>query len=752
MAVRAILNANGPAGKNQNNMWQVSKRSGGLEPFSRQKILASIIRAQENIDSVDEEIAKKVSRLVNRDLKDHYRREKIISTSDIGDTVERILIEERLYDTAKAYIIARERQRQERRAGRGLGVVDDLGLSYNQLVVVANKYLRKDEKGNAIESPLEMFKRVAHFLSLSEKSRPKAWEKKFLKVMTELRFLPAGRTLANAGTTSNQLASCFVLPMPDSVEGIFEVVKESSILKKNGGGVGFSLGKIRPKGDAVATTSGRACGPVAVMHILNYASEMLLQAGGRRSGNMIVLPVSHPDIFEFLTSKEEENLLNQINFSLGVTNLFMEAVEKDRDWELVNPRTGEVVNRVSARSIFELATTMAWKNGDPGLIFLDQINKFNPTPQIGPIESVNLCGEQPLLPNEACNLGSINLAMHLKELKRKNDGMKIYELDWGKLKETVQIGVRMLDDVVQVCQYPLEKIERMVKANRKIGLGVMGWADVLVRLKIPYNSAKALKLAEKAAKFIQRQGEKESQRLALEKGPFPNFKGSRIQKLGRKPQRNATITTIAPTGSIAMTADCSYGIEPHFALAFYKQAMGGYKLPELNSDLMAQLESLKLASNGIVEEILEYGSIQHIKKIPKSIRKIFVTAHDLKPEDHIRMQASWQKYTDNAVSKTINLKADSSVEDVAKVFSLAWKTGCKGITVYRDNSRSIQVLNIGPARKRMEDRESRENKEKPKTANYAPKASNVCPQCGGKLQIHEGCKTCPSCAFSVCSV
>lgn len=727
-------------------MWQVTKRSEDLETFSKKKILRSIISAQDNIGRVDQLLAKEVMRRVHRDLKNHYRRERIISTSDIGDTVERILIDQSLYDIAKAYIIARERQRQERRAGRGLGVKDDLGLSYNQLVVVANKYLQKGEQGNVIETPVEMFERVAKKLASAEKKKSKTWQKKFFSVMSEMCFLPGGRTLANAGTSNNQLASCFVLPMPDSVEGIFEVIKESSILKKNGGGVGFSLGRIRPKGDAVATTSGRACGPVAIMNILNYASEMLLQAGGRRSGNMVVLPVSHPDVFEFLTCKEEDNILNHINFSLGVTDKFMDAVEKDKDWELINPRTGEIVNKVSARSIFELATTMAWKNGDPGLLFLDEINKFNPTPQVGPMESVNLCGEQPLLPYEACNLGSINLVAHLRETKKVKNEVVLYDFDWLKLRETIQIAVRMLDDVIQVCTYPLKKIQARVEANRKIGLGVMGWADALVKLQIPYNSEKALEIAQRLAKFIQQEGTKQSQRLAKEKGSFPNWQKSSLKRLGRKPQRNATITTIAPTGSIAMTAGCSYGIEPHFALAFYKQVMGGYKLPEVNSDLMKHLEKLKLTNNGIIEEIFECGSIQHIKAIPETIRKVFVTAHDLTPTDHVAMQAAWQRYTDNAVSKTINLRADSTVEDVAKVFLLAWKKNCKGITVYRDTSRAMQVLNVGKIKKSEED--------EPVGKGKAPRRmiDRQCPQCGAQLQIHEGCKTCSSCSFSACSI
>ncbi len=523
------------------------------------------------------------------------------------------------------------------------------------------------------------------------------------------------------------------------------------------------MGRIRPKGDLVATTTGRAAGPIAVMHILNHASDMLLQAGGRRSGNMIVLPVSHPDIFEFLTCKEEESALNHINFSLGVTAKFMKAVEQDKSWDLINPRNGEVVNRVEARSIFDLAVTMAWKNGDPGLIFLDEINKYNPTPQVGPLESVNLCGEQPLLAYEACNLGSINLAAHLKngDTNGHGNGVRPKQIDWDKLRRTVQLSVRMLDDVVSICTYPLEKIDKVVKSNRKIGLGVMGWADMLVRLQIPYNSPKAYELAEKLSAFIQEEGVKASQELAQEKGAFDNWNGSLWQKQGKKPQRNATITTIAPTGSIAMAAGCSYGIEPHFALAFYKQAMGGYKLPEMNTDLLKHLQKLHLNDSELVEEIMEEGTIQYIDQIPKSIKDIFVTAHDLAAQDHIKMQAAWQKHTDNAVSKTINLPREATVDDVSAAFMQAWKLHCKGITVYRDASRSIQVLNVGQGHKKNKLHEisslggliKRVSKPTAKPAGK-PQVSKkeACPMCGAQLQIHEGCKTCPSCAFSACSL
>jgi len=752
-------------------MWQVIKRSKSTQNYSKDKIFHSIIRAQENISSVDEQMAHRIADLVDHDLNFRLKKEAVIGTDDIGDTVERILLEENLFHIAKAYIIARERQRQEARASKGMGIKDDLGLSYNQLIVIGNKYLQKDENSKIKETPKQMFGRVAKALAAAEKKDKKLWEQKFYQLMVDFRFLPGGRTLANAGTVNNQLANCFVLPMPDSVDGVFQVVKESSILKKNGGGVGFSMGRIRPKGDLVATTTGRACGPVAIMHILNKASDMLLQAGGRRSGNMVVLPVTHPDIFEFLTCKEDENSLNHINFSLGLTSKFMKAVERDESWPLVNPRTGEVINTVDARSIFDLATTMAWKNGDPGMIFLDEINKYNPTPQVGVIESVNLCGEQPLLPYEACNLGSINLAKHIRKVTSdkgqgtsqkhnpvtRNLSPVTYSVDWDKLRETVQLSVRFLDNVVTICTYPLEKVDRVVKANRKIGLGVMGWADMLVRLGIAYNSKEALSLAEQIAQYIQQEGRAESQRLAKEKGPFANWKGSLWEKQGLQPMRNATITTIAPTGSIAMAAGCSYGVEPHFALAFYKQVMGGYKLPDMNADLLKALQKEHLADNGEILSIMEAGTIQHLEQIPASIRKVFVTAHDLSIEDHIKMQAAWQKYTDNAVSKTINMRHESTVADVGEAFMLAWKLKLKGITVYRDASRSTQVLNVGTGNKRQLIGKSVKNSisslsKKLVTRHSSLKNSESCPQCGGVLQVHEGCKSCASCGFAACSL
>jgi ribonucleoside-diphosphate reductase alpha chain len=730
--------------------WQVRKRSGALQVYAAEKIAKSIYLAQGNIGRENWPQAQQVAKLVIAELESRFAQEKILGTDEIGDCVERVLIDEKLYDIARAYIIAREKQRQEMKAEKGLGVLDDVGIPYNSVVVLRNKYLRKDKTGRVIETPRQLFFRVARALAKAETGvRQQAfWRDKFFELMVSRRFLPGGRTLANAGTVNGQLANCFVMSVPDSVEGIFEIVKESSILKKNGGGVGFSFSRIRPKGDVVATTSGRAAGPVAFMRILNDASDVLQQAGGRRSGNMVVLHVTHPDIIEFITCKEDEAQLPHINFSLGATDKFMEAVKKDRDWNLVNPRNGAVVNTVAARSILELAASYAWRNGDPGMVFLDRINQDNPTPQVGVLEAVNLCGEQPLLAYEACNLGSVNLALMVKETqagKKKPEEM----IDWKILKETVQAGVRLLDNAIEVCRYPLAKVTQVVKSNRKIGLGVMGWADMLVKLSLAYNSDSAIRLAKKVMKFIQQTAWRTGEKLGKEKGSFPNFKGSIWQKRGYKTMRNATLTTIAPTGSISMVAGCSYGIEPHFALAFYKEAMGGVSLPEINEDLLNSLRRSGVGlSNGLLDQVTAEGSLAKIKSVPEKIKKVFVTAHELEPKDHVRMQSAFQKYTDNAVSKTINLRADSRVADVMEAFMLAWQSDCKGITVYRDMSRSVQVLNVGYNKNsKLKTQNLREEKKQIKK-----RTSDKCPQCGKPLFKAEGCATCPSCAFSVCSL
>ncbi len=720
---------------------KVLKRNEKKQDLASRKIADSIFLAAQDVGGTDYELSLVIADEIVARLDKQYGRIKVVSSAEIGDMVERVLLEKGHYKTAKAYIINREKKRQVEASKRALGVHDDVGLSYNALVVAKEKYLLKDERGEPRETVAGMFLRTARFLAKAEKKDIKKWEGEFAKVMQEQRFVPGGRTLANAGTENNQLANCFVMPMPDNIEGIFESLKESSILKKYGGGVGFNFGHIRPKGDIVSTTSGAAAGPIALMQLVNDASDIYLQAGKRRSGNMVTLPVTHPDIVEFIHCKESGYNLPHINYSIAITNKFMEAVKKNRDWELINPRTGQVASKVSAKWLMEEAARMAWKNGDPGLIFIDEIEAANPTPHVGPLETVNLCGEQPLLSYEACNLGSINLATHVT----KGKNLK-YEIDWELLDQTTRIGVRMLDNVVTVCKYPLKQVAKTVHDNRKIGLGVMGFADMLVKLGVPYNSPEALKIAEQVMARVQKVGHAESESLGREKGSFPNFKGSSWDKKGYKHFRNATVTTIAPTGSISMMAGASSGIEPHFALAYFRKSMGEYNLPEVNEDLVRAIKHVNgLYSSELMDMIARSGSVQKIASIPKNIRQVFVTAMDIEPSVHVKMLAAFQKYTDNAVSKTINLPSSATVEDVFDVYMLASHLKCKGITVYRDKSREVQVLNVGQS--------VNQNVSKPvnqKARRLADDNDDSCPECGNKLAIEEGCRKCYGCGYSVC--
>jgi len=729
---------------------KVVKRSDKVQELEVEKIADSIFLAAQDVGGTDDKLAKKLAREVVARIEKHYGRIKKVASAEIGDMVERILLEKTHYKTAKAYILNREKKRQIETSKRALGVHDDIGLSLNALVVAKEKYLQRDSEGEVVETVGGMFDRTAKFLVSAEKpAKRKVWQEKFATVMKEQRFMPGGRTLANSGTPNNQLANCFVMPMPDNIKGIFESLKESSILKKYGGGVGFTFGHIRPKGDKVSTTSGAAAGPVALMQLINDASDIYVQAGKRRSGNMVTLPITHPDIVDFIHCKESGYNFPHINFSIAITGKFIKAVNSNLEWELINPRTGLVTSKVSARGLMEEAARMAWKNGDPGLIFIDEIEKYNPTAHIGPLETVNLCGEQPLLSYEACNLGSVNLATHVSEPNTpgvKGSHTPGVSVDWKKLEDTVRIATRMLDDVVSVCEYPLKKVADTVHGNRKIGLGVMGWADMLVKLHVSYDSPKALKLAGEVMKFVQEKGHDESAKLGKEKGSFPNFKGSSWQKKGYKHFRNATVTTIAPTGTISMMAGASSGIEPHFALAYFRKSMGQYNLPEVNIDLVKAIKHVNgLYSTELMDEIGQSGSIQKLTKIPQKIREVFTTAMDIAPETHVKMLAAFQKYTDNAVSKTINLPTDATVEDVMKVYMMAAELKCKGITVYRDKSRDIQVLNVGqsPSTKHQ-------IPNKFKIQNPNDQKGELCPECGSKLAIEEGCKKCYGCGYSVC--
>jgi ribonucleoside-diphosphate reductase alpha chain len=559
-----------------------------------------------------------------------------------------------------------------------------LELSDNALKVLRRRYLLKDEHGQVSETPEQMFRRVAGYVaSADELYRDTAGsEQEFYSVMSNLEFLPNSPTLMNAGTRIKQLAACFVLPVGDSLDEIFGTLKSAAIIHQSGGGTGFSFSRLRPRGDIVGSTGGIASGPVSFMKVFDAATQAIKQGGRRRGANMGILRVDHPDIVDFITAKHEPGVLTNFNLSVGVSDTFMNAVEAGESYGLLNPRTSEITRRKDAIEIFNLIAASAWESGEPGMLFLDRINRDNPTPGLGMIEATNPCGEQPLLAYEACNLGSINL-------DKMVDGGSI---DYDKLGRTVDIAVRFLDNVIDLEQFQLEEIDLMVRGNRKIGLGVMGFADMLIRLGIAYNSPEAVQAAEEVMTFICSRAVQASVEIAQRRGVFGNFKGSIYDISGRPKVRNATRITIAPTGTISMIAGCSSGIEPVYAVSYVKTVMEGEKFIVTNPYFEQMARQEGFYSPELMERIASKGSVQGMPDVPVAVQRLFVTSHDMGYEWHIRVQAAFQKYTDNAVSKTINFRHDATKEDVARAFRLAYTLGCKGITVYRDRSRSEQVL------------------------------------------------------------
>lgn len=635
--------------------------------------------------------------------------------------------------------------------------MSNLELSENAIKVLEKRYLKRDKNGNPQETPEDMFKRVAKTIAIDNRN----FEQDFYDVMTNLYFVPNSPTLMNAGRELGQLAACFVLPVEDSLAGIFETIKNTALIHQSGGGTGFSFSRLRPKNSIVKSTMGVSSGPVSFMEVFNAATEAVKQGGTRRGANMGILRVDHPDILEFIDCKSDNNKLNNFNISVAITDKFMEALKNNEDYELINPQNKTIAGKLNAKKVFDIIVDHAWRNGEPGIIFIDKMNADNPTPKIGEIESTNPCGEVPLLPYEACNLGSINLG---KMVKNK-------AVDWNLLEKTVRTAIKFLDNVISVNNYPLPQIKEMVQNNRKIGLGIMGWADMLNLLEISYASKEGTQLAGQVMEFIDYISKCESVELAKIRGKFNNFKDSiydsenylyskfkgkssgkisdeqwleldkKIKKYGI---RNATTTCIAPTGTISMIASASCGIEPIFGLVFSRLILDRTEMLEINPIFKKYALEHKFYSEELMKKIAKTGSIAHIENISDEVKHIFVTAHDVSPYWHVKMQAAFQLHTDNAVSKTVNFVEQTTHEDIAETYILAYENNLKGITVYRNNSRQFQPMNL----------EKKPKKEEKTVEEYNPsgKIKTVkCPECGHEIQMAEGCFICSNCGYSGCS-
>jgi ribonucleoside-diphosphate reductase alpha chain len=666
---------------------QVRKRDGRIEAFRPRKITDAIRRSLFDFGVKTPVFASRLSREVVKALEVAYPRE-VPGVENIQDTVISVL--DRWNPRAAGlYRDYREKKARLRQARLEFGIEGK--LSYNALAVLERRYLRRDESGKLVETPKRMFRRVARAVARVERdygNDPARVEEEFFLAMSRLEFLPNSPTLFNAGTRHPQLSACFVLPVEDSLDSIFSALKETALIEKSGGGVGFSFSRLRSRGDLVKSTLGVASGPVSFMRVFDTTTDVIKAGGKRRGAMMGVLRVDHPDILDFISAKSDSRALRNFNLSVGVTDAFMEAVNRDRAYDLINPRTGEAVNRLRAGLIWDRIVQSAWKTGDPGLLFLDEVNRRNPTAQLGLIESTNPCGEVILHPYESCNLGSINLTRILEKSGRN------YRIDWEKLRKLVRLAVRFLDNVVDANHYPFPAIVRITRANRRIGLGVMGFADLLFLLKIPYDSGRALRTGGKIMKFIAGESHRASVELGKARGSFPNFRGSLWEKRGVPAMRNATTTVIAPTGTLSIIAGCSSGIEPVFALSFVRRVLEGRELLEINPVFESAAKARGFYSAELMLEIARAGSIRKVRGVPEDLRKIFVTALEIQPGHHVRIQAAFQKWVDNSVSKTVNFPREATPEDIKKVFLLAHRLKCKGITVYRYGSRDEQVLSL----------------------------------------------------------
>ncbi len=786
---------------------KIKKRNGDIVNFDQFKITEAIWKAAKSVGGTNKDLAKQISNQVAAVLEVFYKDEENIPTVEqIQDLVEKILIEGGHAKTAKAYIIYRQEHKNLRNFQENLlgGKITKLPFSPNALKVLSGRYLQRDENGEVRESPEEMFDRVARALAKVEGNYGKNKEQiqqhaeRFKDVLYNFEFIPAGRTLANAGGKTRLVANCIVLHFEDSMEGIFTTLKDAALLQQAGSGLGFPWHLIRPAGFRTSKTQGMASGPVSFMRAYNESFGVIKQQG-RHGANMGVMRIDHPDILEFIEAKWEEGSIVNFNISVGLTDEFMQAVKNKSQapwvcqWNgkkmkprrvIRNSRGAFVEARdesITASELMDKIIDAAWRNGEPGVLFPDSANKTNPVPALGRLEATNPCGEQWLHDGDVCNLGSINLAKFVA------DG----EINEKRLRSVTKTAVRMLDNVIDLSDFPVDKVNATFRNNRRVGLGIMGFADMLYQLQIPYNSEKGYETATKVMSIVNNSAHEASQELAKEKGTFPNWDISIYGPKGQdEKMRNSALTTVAPTGSISMLLECSSGVEPFFALAYNKEVMSGQTLSYINPHLEEELKKLGLYTDEIIKEIEKTGSIQHIERIPQGIRKVYVTAMDIDADAHIQMQAAFQKHVDNSISKTINFPYSATRDDVRKGYLLSWELGLKGCTVYRDGSRQEQVLNIKKEEKKKEEDGKKEIRDEqieipseeetnfeeiipPPVAEIneeieAPEisedrehmslnkkeiiASKKCPECSSPIQIAEGCMLCLACGFSACSV
>lgn len=770
---------------------KIKKRDGRIADFDQNKITEAIWKAAQSVGGQDRSLAEQISNQITAVLEVFFKDESQIPTVEqIQDLVEKILIEGGHAKTAKSYIIYRQKRAEEREKREIMfgkeGADKTLNFSNNALQVLKKRYLLRDEEGNIKETPEDLIKRVAKAIAEPDKNykdgNVEATEEKFYNMMRNLEFLPNSPTLMNAGTDLGQLSACFVIPVEDSMEGIFTSLKHAALIHKSGGGTGYSFSRLRPANDMVHSTTGVSSGPISFMKVFDAATEVIKQGGKRRGANMGILRVDHPDIMDFVNMKSDMKTLQNFNISVAITNKFMQALEGDTEYDLISPRSKQPVKKLPARMVFDLIIANAWKNGDPGVIFIDEINKKSPVKHLGEIEATNPCGEQPLLPYESCNLGSINL--------NKAMALSGKDIDWNRLEQIVFNSVHFLDNVIDANAYPIPEIAEQSRKTRKIGLGIMGFADVLYQLDIPYNSEEGLQIGERIMRFIDEKSKEKSIHMAETRRVFPAWEGSFYSQNGIK-IRNACTTTVAPTGTIGMLADASTGLEPNFAISFIKNVMDGTELVYTNKYFEQRSRDEGFYSKELMQEIAKVGSIQSFKtEIPEHIRRVFVVAGDITPDWHIRIQATFQKHVDSSVSKTINFPQEASIKDVEKAYIMAYKLNCKGITIYRDGSRDNQVLNIGRVNRKEVSSQTTEQldqfeTEEGKAINFvkpipqeiipppvvgkaAPPTTEPhqhktlskkeiletkkCPDCGSDIQIGEGCLLCLNCGFSACTV